>query len=63
MPEPPRPTDVPKVSCAVCLKEIPKSEAKISEAEDYVLHFCGIDCFDRWERQQNEPPSPPSDST
>lgn len=56
MPEPTRPTDAPKVSCAVCLKEVPKSEAKSGEAQDYVLHFCGIECFERWKRDQDEPP-------
>lgn len=41
------------VSCEVCLKEIPKSLAHIEEAEDYVLYFCGLDCFDKWEHQNN----------
>lgn len=62
MPEPPRPADVPKVSCTVCLKEVPKSEAKLYEARDYVLHFCGLDCFDQWVRdQQGKHPTAPSD--
>jgi len=37
-----------KVNCAVCLKEIPKSEAKSAEAIDYVMYFCGLDCFEKW---------------
>lgn len=41
------------VSCEVCLKEIPKSLAHIEEAEDYVLYFCGLDCFDKWGHQNN----------
>ncbi|MEQ6342707.1 MAG: DUF3330 domain-containing protein [Gammaproteobacteria bacterium] len=36
------------LSCEVCLKEIPASAAKNFEAEDYVHHFCGADCFDKW---------------
>lgn len=60
MPKPSRPDETPKVSCATCLKEVPKSEAKSCEAEDYVLHFCGIDCFDQWRReQQGTPPASP----
>ena len=37
-----------KVACEVCMKEIPASSAKSEEVQDYVLHFCGIDCFDKW---------------
>lgn len=41
--------DDTNVKCAVCLKEIPKSEAKSAEAIDYVLYFCGLDCFEKWQ--------------
>lgn len=37
-----------KVSCQTCLKEIPKSEAKVSEASDYVAYFCGLECYEKW---------------
>ena len=36
------------VQCGVCLKEIPASEAKNAEASDYVAHFCGLDCYEKW---------------
>jgi hypothetical protein len=36
------------VPCEVCLKEIPRSEAVNAEAEDYVAHFCGLDCYRAW---------------
>ncbi|MEW5890131.1 MAG: DUF3330 domain-containing protein [Pseudomonadota bacterium] len=39
------------VSCDVCLKEVPASEAKIAEAADYVAHFCGLECYAKWKRQ------------
>lgn len=39
------------VKCEVCLKEIPKSEAKNSEARDYVAYFCGLECFAEWEEE------------
>ena len=39
------------VSCDICLKEIPVSEAKNDEASDYVRHFCGVDCYDKWKHQ------------
>ena len=37
------------MKCAACLKEIPKSEAKSAEAVDYVMYFCGLHCFEKWE--------------
>ena len=44
-----------KVACEVCLKEIPASSAKSEEVQDYVAHFCGIDCFARWKNgEKNE---------
>ena len=42
------------VSCEVCLKEIPISEAKNEEATDYVVHFCGLDCYAKWKEQNNK---------
>lgn len=43
---------VTMIECAICLKEIPESEAKIFEAQDYLQHFCGIDCYKKWQDQQ-----------
>lgn len=40
------------VSCEVCLKEIPVSEARSAEAADYVVHFCGIECYVQWKEQE-----------
>ncbi len=40
------------VPCEVCLREIPVSEAKTAEAVDYVVYFCGIDCYVEWKEQQ-----------
>jgi len=39
------------VPCEVCEKEIPVSEAIVSEAEDYVLYFCGAECFEQWRKK------------
>lgn len=41
------------VQCTVCLKEIPTSEAKSEEAEDYIAHFCGLDCYEQWKEQSD----------
>ncbi|QJR11264.1 hypothetical protein DSM104443_02337 [Usitatibacter rugosus] len=36
------------VSCAVCRHEVPVDEAINAEASDYVAHFCGLECYQRW---------------
>lgn len=51
MPTPLRPDQVEIIQCEICMKEIPASEASSAEAQDYVRHFCGLECFDRWSRQ------------
>ena len=42
------------IACEICLKEIPVSEAKSVEATDYVVHFCGLDCYDKWNSQDSD---------
>jgi hypothetical protein len=37
-----------QVACSVCRQQVPMSEAMNAEASDYVAHFCGLDCFQRW---------------
>lgn len=39
------------VSCAVCLKEVPADAIKHTDAQDYVWHFCGLDCLEAWRKQ------------
>jgi hypothetical protein len=39
------------LACEICLKEIPQSESEIPEATDYVSHFCGLECYDLWNKQ------------
>ncbi len=41
----------PLLTCSICMKEIPESVAHSAEGEDYVLHFCGATCFEKWEKQ------------
>lgn len=53
-----KPSTREKVSCKMCLKEISKSEAKSAEATDYVLYFCGLECYAKWKTEStrtNEP--------
>lgn len=46
------------VSCAVCLKEIPPDSVRITDAQDYVHHFCGLDCLAMWQQQAAKSGSP-----
>lgn len=45
---------VKEVPCEVCRKEVPADEAKSVEATDYVAYFCGLDCFEKWERESRK---------
>lgn len=55
MPDRPRPTQEPTVSCEVCLRQIPKSEAKSREGREYTLYFCGLECYEKWRRNGGVP--------
>ena len=48
-------TDMQRVACQICQKEVPKSEAKVSEATDYIMYFCGLDCYERWKSESAKP--------
>lgn len=36
------------VACHVCRSEIPLSTALTPEGEQYVEHYCGLDCYETW---------------
>ena len=42
------------VACKTCLAEVPADEAKMEEGSDYVLHFCGLECYRIWQKQAHE---------
>ncbi len=52
------------LNCAVCLKEVPADAIAVTDAQDYVQHFCGLDCLEIWQKQaalcsrQSGPPRP-----
>lgn len=50
-----KPVDTVQVACAVCLKEVPLTEATVPEAMDYVMHFCGLECYAKWKDQHDKP--------
>ncbi len=39
-----------QVRCKTCQREIPRTDALKDEAEDYVLWFCGLDCYQKWQQ-------------
>lgn len=41
--------NVPTTSCCECCKEIPLDAAFTPEGVEYVKHFCGLDCYVRFQ--------------
>jgi len=41
------------LECQICLMEVPVSESDNDEASDYVMHYCGLECYARWVTQEN----------
>lgn len=39
------------VSCEVCLGDLPADAVNVTDAQDYVHHFCGLGCLERWRKQ------------
>ena len=52
---PARPVEPERVACEICLKEVPRSEAAVSETRDYVMYFCGLDCYEKWQQRRDAP--------
>ena len=46
------------VQCEVCLKEVPRGDAQSSEVHEYVLYFCGLECYDQWHEEPDPPTRP-----
>ena len=47
--------DCKPLSCEECLKEMPAAAAYKADLEDYVHHFCGLDCLDVWQKKRQQP--------
>lgn len=43
-----------QVHCKVCLKEVPRNEAESAEVHDYVMYFCGLECYEEWQNGGQE---------
>lgn len=44
----PHPTEPDLVACEICLKELPPHDSHSAEEDDYVQHFCGLECYELW---------------
>ena len=47
------PVMLDRIPCDVCQHQVPLSEALVPEAMDYVVYFCGLDCYERWRSQRD----------
>lgn len=43
----------PSTACCVCCKEIPLDAAFTPEGAEYVEHFCGLECYQRFQARAN----------
>jgi len=43
------PTTADSTACCVCCKEIPLDAAFTPEGAEYVEHFCGLECYQRFQ--------------
>jgi hypothetical protein len=43
------------ISCDICKKEVPLNEAINPETADYIVHFCGLECYEDWKNQNVKP--------
>lgn len=50
-----KPVEVVRLECEVCLREVPITEASNFEAVDYVVYFCGLECYEVWMSQEEIP--------
>ena len=46
--------EIESITCEVCLKEAPHSEMHNAEVDDYVLSFCGLECYEKWQTEKSE---------
>lgn len=46
-----RPEEPEVIDCDICLSQIPGDSSVNVESADYVLHFCGLACYEKWKSQ------------
>lgn len=43
-----------KVSCYACSAELDPVHSYRVDADEYIYHFCGAECFERWREKPHE---------
>jgi hypothetical protein len=51
---------MPNVFCEVCLKEVPKDRALVSETHEHTAYFCSAECYDKWTARAPHEAEPPA---
>ena len=49
-------SEVDLIACEICLKEVPLADAITPETDDYVAHYCGLECYELWKQQGHKKP-------
>ncbi len=44
-------SEVDLIACEFCLLEVPLTDALTPETDDYVAHYCGLECYEQWKQQ------------
>lgn len=39
------------LACDVCLAQVPLDANGLADVQDYIQHFCGLDCLEQWRGQ------------
>lgn len=42
------------IECEICMSEIPHTVAGNAEADEYVSHYCGLECYQQWLAKKQE---------
>ena len=42
------------IDCEICLSEIPDSVVQNAEADEYVSHYCGLECYQRMRERREQ---------
>ena len=45
------PKEPKHLDCCVCLEELPDTVVNSQEVDQYVQHYCGIECYARWKQE------------
>lgn len=46
------PGDPPDSHCAACGENLVPAQSQSVEVQDYVLYFCGLDCYQKWRHER-----------